>query len=619
TDENGIPLDGYVDIQYPDGTIQSVATSDLQQWVDAANTRRVEQFDNERQAQRAAADEAARQADQSGLTNPNRRTDLMPDDYKMPYDNRPVRASRYIESENGTGGTLYQDENGIDAIVIAAIDNNNYVGYFREYDEQGQPTNRWSAKFQNGSGMRENHRDMMLTAQELLPAGHELTEHTSVSTDGLRNLANQLKHGYELQYDEQGNIITTEVAVNMMARENELGLSDYEPGSIDPARVTSEEYKEASTRLIPYMEALGLSKFNIHWEDGTLYVDHPILRRADTPQQEVQPTVPENAETVLNSEENTEIISPSVDELKVPTENRDLGTETVPRTENSVENVQQTADDGFIPIDPELINSRTDENGNIIWNEPQQEQSRSEEPRQSALSRVPLNENGKPDFGAVDADTAWDAIVEKTSNEAMAQSFADNMVAASEAELKKAEKVKTKPTTDIDEFIAADTERIANIDRAKTALDHWKKVAGTKQRRQAEADAVRNAEMRKRAEEARVKAEQERAEREEAERIEREALNGVPDWSRDTPQDARARGYRRNGPQKVDRQENVASVQGKEIEVKFGDNELPKGHATIIDASTLQPSHIQGSRNPAHFLDEAQPKERDDAASILSA
>lgn len=528
TDENGIPLDGYVDIQYPDGTIQSVATSDLQQWVDAANTRRVEQFDNERQAQRAAADEAARQADQSGLTNPNRHTDLMPDDYKTPYDNRPVRASRYIESENGTGGTLYQDENGNDAVVIAAIDDNNYVGYFREYDEQGNPTNRWSAKFQNGSGIRENHRDMMLTAQELLPAGHELTEHTSVSTDGLRNLANQLKHGYELQYDEQGNIVTTEVAVNMMARDNTLGLSDYEPGSIDPARVSSEEYREAASRLIPYMEALGLSKFNIHWEDGTMYVDHPILKRADTPQQEVQPVVTENAETVPNSDENTEI----------PTENRDLASETVPKTENSVENVQQTADDGFIPIDPALINSRTDENGNIIWDEPQQEQSRSEEHKQSALSRVPLNEKGKPDFGAVDADTAWDAIVEKTSNEAMAQSFAENMVAASEAELKKAEKVKTQPTTDLDEFIAADSERIANIDRAKTALDHWKKVAGTKQRRQAEADAVRSAEMRKRAEEARIKAEQEREEREEAERWEAEK-RGLDKRLRDTAESVR--------------------------------------------------------------------------------
>ncbi len=611
-DENGMPVGGSVDIQYPDGTIQSIETSELQERADVAAEGRVADFAEERDAERekaAVSDSRPQHGEESGLDNPGRRTDLMPDDYKTPYDNRPVRATRYIESENGTGGTLYQDENGNDAVVIAAIDNNNYVGYFREYDEQGNPTNRWSAKFQNGSGIRENHRDMMLTAQELLPAGHELTEHTSVSTDGLRNLANQLKHGYELQYDEQGNIVTTEVAVNMMARDNALGLSDYEPGSIDPARVSSEEYKEAASRLIPYMEALGLSKFNIHWEDGTMYVDHPILKRADTPQQEVQPVVTENAETVPNSDENTEI----------PTENRDLATENVPKTEKSVENVQQTADDGFIPIDPALINSRTDENGNIIWDEPRQEQTQTEEPKQSALSRVPLNEKGKPDFGAVDADTAWDAIVEKTTNEAMAQSFADNMVAASEAELKKAEKVKTKPTTDIDEFIAADTERIANIDRAKTALDHWKKVAGTKQRRQAEEDAVRSAEMRKRAEEARVKAEQERAEREEAERIEREALNGVPDWSRDTPQDARARGYRRNGPQKVDRQENVTSVQGKEIEVKFSDKELPKGHAAIIDAGLLQPSHIQGSRNPLHFLDEAQPKERDDAASVLSA
>lgn len=475
TDENGIPLDGYVDIQYPDGTIQSVATSDLQQLVDAANTRRVEQFDNERQAQRAAADEAARQADQSGLTNPNRRTDLMPDDYKTPYDNRPVRATRYIESENGTGGTLYQDENGNDAVVIAAIDNNNYVGYFREYDEEGNPTNRWSAKFQNGSGLRENHRDMMLTAQELLPAGHELTEHTSVSTDGLRNLANQLKHGYELQYDEQGNIVTTEVAVNMMARDNTLGLSDYEPGSIDPARVSSEEYKEAASRLIPYMEALGLSKFNIHWEDGTMYVDHPILKRADTPQQEVQPIVTENAETVPNSAEN-----------------RDLGTETVPKTENSVDNAQQTADDGFIPIDPELINSRTDENGNIIWEEPEREAVPDEEPGQSALSRVPVDENGKPQFTEVDSDTAWDGLVEKTRDEDKAQAFAQMQVKRAETALSKAEKSKSKETDDIDEFMAAEDERQAVIDRARGVLEQWRAIAGTRQRR---LDAEKEAEL----------------------------------------------------------------------------------------------------------------------------
>ena len=511
TDENGIPLDGYVDIQYPDGTIQSVATSDLQQWVDVANTRRVTQFADEREARR----EAQRKEDEEAY---NSVASVVAGEWLIGSGENSISSADY----------LVKALSGLYPLASEAIER---------------------IRVENG-------------------------ERLSASIDDFVSDPSAWNSVIGSIRDNIFAIYNSQEAVDILD-----DILQYPKGA--PYKVGQE---------------LSMRLEQLHAENESTPLPMP-------------PGVPNSDESVPNSDENTEI----------PTENRDLASETVPKTENSVENVQQTADDGFIPIDPELINSRTDENGNIIWDEPQQEQSRSEEHKQSALSRVPLNEKGKPDFGAVDADTAWDAIVEKTSNEAMAQSFADNMVAASEAELKKAEKVKTKPTTDIDEFIAADTERIANIDRAKTALDHWKKVAGTKQRRQAEADAVRNAEMRKRAEEARVKAEQERAEREEAERIEREALNGVPDWSRDTPQDARARGYRRNGPQKVDRQENVASVQGKEIEVKFGDNELPKGHATIIDASTLQPSHIQGSRNPAHFLDEAQPKERDDAASILSA
>ena len=495
-DEEGLPVDGSVDVQYADGTIQSVVTSELQQMVDAASSQRVEQYDREREAQRAAADEAARQADQSGLTNPNRRTDLMPDDYKTPYDNRPVRATRYIESENGTGGTLYQDENGNDAVVIAAIDNNNYVGYFREYDEQGNPTNQWSAKFQNGSGLRENHRDMMLTAQELLPAGHELTEHTSVSTDGLRNLANQLKHGYELQYDEHGNIVTTEVAVNMMARDNTLGLSDYEPGSIDPARVSSEEYKEAASRLIPYMEALGLSKFNIHWEDGTMYVDHPILKRADTPQQAEQATVPENAETVPNPSENA-VSSPS--EAAQPITDGETVAETV------------STDDGFIPIDPEI---KPDENGVIDVSTPvavnADAEISDEEPKLSALSRVPTDESGEPIYERAEPDTAWDALVEQTEgDEDIAMEVVSDIVAEKENDFKAAEKAFKKVKEGKPEAVKGEgkptmAERIAakrmskdalakaqeELDHAKSILERWQLIAGTRQRR---IDAEKNA------------------------------------------------------------------------------------------------------------------------------
>ena len=117
------------------------------------------------------------------------------------------------------------------------------------------------------------------------------------------------------------------------------------------------------------------------------------------------------------------------------------------------------------------------------------------------------------------------------------------------------------------------------------------------------------------------KAEEEklRAEREEAERKEREALNGVPDIVEDVPKDARARGYRRVNGHKVDRQGPLQAVQGKEVNVKFSNDVVVPGNVTVIDASLLQSSHIQGVRNPLHFIDEAQPKERNDEASVLSA
>lgn len=201
----------------------------------------------------------------------------------------------------------------------------------------------------------------------------------------------------------------------------------------------------------------------------------------------------------------------------------------------------------------------------------------------------------------------------------MAQSVADGMVADKEAVLKKVEKTKSAGGNTIAEKIAAEKERKAAIDAAKQELSIWQKIAGTANRRKMEADAER----RRIADEAAAlrKAEEEklRAEREEAERKEREALNGVPDIVEDVPKDARARGYRRVNGHKVDRQEPLQAVQGKEVNVKFSNDVVAPGNVTVIDASLLQPSHIQGVRNPLHFIDEAQPKERNDEASVLSA
>ena len=238
----------------------------------------------------------------------------------------------------------------------------------------------------------------------------------------------------------------------------------------------------------------------------------------------------------------------------------------------------------------------------------------------SALDRIPKDEQGQPIYEQVDSDTAWDAIVEQTEgDEAMAQNVADAMVTDKEAELKKIEKAKPKSGVSIAEKIAAERERKAAVDAARQQVEIWKKIAGTANRRK---QAVED-ERRRAADEAaalrRAEEERLRAEREEAERIEREALNGVPDMVDDVPKDARARGYRRVNGHKIDRQEPIPVVQGKEVAVKFSDNTIPSGHIAVIDASMLQPSHIAGMRNPLHFIDEAQPKERIDDASVLSA
>ena len=238
----------------------------------------------------------------------------------------------------------------------------------------------------------------------------------------------------------------------------------------------------------------------------------------------------------------------------------------------------------------------------------------------TALERIPKDESGQPLYGQTDPETAWDAIVEQTEGDTnMAQTVADDMVSDLEAGVKKAEKTKTKSGGSIAEKIVAEKERAAVIEQAKATLAHWRKIAAVNRMREA---AIQAEEQRKADEVARVRKEQEekaRAEQEEAERIKREALNGVPDFVEDKATDARARGYRRVNGDKVDRQEPINATKGKEVQVKFDDDNIPTGHVAIIEANQLQPSHKNGQRNPQHFIDEAQPKERKDDASVGAA
>ena len=274
-----------------------------------------------------------------------------------------------------------------------------------------------------------------------------------------------------------------------------------------------------------------------------------------------------------------------------------------------------------------MTKAPTDVAENTITQQPQQQEDtensvEKEAPQQqtTAFERIPKDESGQPLYEQTDPETAWDAIVEQTEGDtSMAQTVADDMVSDLEAGVKKAEKTKTKSGGSIAEKIAAEKKRAEVIEQAKATLAHWKKIAAVNRMREA---AIQAEKQRKADEVVRVRKEQEdkvHAEQEEAERIKRETLNGVPDFVEDKATDARARGYRRVNGDKVDRQEPIDATIGKEIQVKFDDDNIPTGHVAIIEANQLQPSHKNGQRNPQHFIDEAQPKERKDDASVGAA
>lgn len=237
---------------------------------------------------------------------------------------------------------------------------------------------------------------------------------------------------------------------------------------------------------------------------------------------------------------------------------------------------------------------------------------------------MPMKEDGEEDWQAVSPERAHTYIFNEAGlSRAEGNDFVAANREAAESSLKKAQSAQMpKMGKSIKAFNEAKGKRQEKIDEAKRTLDYWNQI----QEIQKGIERVENdergridAEKRRQLAALQAETERKRAEQEEAARRNAEALNGVPDMVDDTPQAARARGYRRVNGYKVDRQEPVQGLQGKEVSIKFSDNVMPQGRVAVINASQLQPSHVGGQRNPLHFIDEGQPKERNDRASIAAS
>lgn len=295
------------------------------------------------------------------------------------------------------------------------------------------------------------------------------------------------------------------------------------------------------------------------------------------PTNEQPATVPNQSENVLNSTETPQN----------PTENAVSPAESVPNPATPVENVQETP-------------------------------APTAEP--TPLQRIPRDAKGEPIFEqAENPEHGWDALVEFAEGDAAtAKEIADTMAEEKRKAYEKAQKQKPKGKTPT-EILASKKANAGALAQAESEYNFWQKIAGVEKNRH---DAIRSqqeAEARLRAAE---RAEAQKAEREaneEAERREREASEGIPEMHLDTPENARKRGARRYQGEIYKRQEPLQGVVGNEVEVKFSQNDLPKGRVVVIEAEQLQPSHIQGQLNPMFFINEAQPKDRAEGVSATAA
>ena len=193
-------------------------------------------------------------------------------------DVAPVPTS--VTERNGIEFVEFSNpKTGVVDVIVTGKSDNDFVGFYRIY-ENGKATNKWSSKFENQSRNKEDFKTMIGGVQEMLPQGHEYTEKTSISTDGLRVWYQQLIRGYELQYDNKGKLITNKVNINGDSIVNDLGIA-VNKGNFDNISVTnSSDMKKVKAALLPYLEKFGLNESNISFVNGTVEIDLPVLKKS---------------------------------------------------------------------------------------------------------------------------------------------------------------------------------------------------------------------------------------------------------------------------------------------------------------------------------------------------
>jgi GNAT superfamily N-acetyltransferase len=243
------------------------------------------------------------------------RKDLFPDESRFANEVGQSGENSQISSYkevNGIGLSEYSNpKNGLVDVIMTGTSGNDYVGYIRIY-ENGKPTNRWTSKMSNKSGNKANFKAMITEAQKLLPEGHEYTETTNISLDGLRVYANSLSRDYEIATDEDGKPITNNVELNnatlaaLQGAKNQQETEDLFDTKRGITRDEFNQIKEQVNKLLPNTRLLFDSA------NGIVTIQLPVLKSTKK-----QSTTKQNEKDNKQStdEANREVVLDRVSEI----------------------------------------------------------------------------------------------------------------------------------------------------------------------------------------------------------------------------------------------------------------------------------------------------------------
>ena len=146
---------------------------------------------------------------------------------------------------------------------------------------------------ENKSQNKANIKTMLAEVQKLLPAGHEYTEKTNISLEGLKTYAQQLKYGYEILLDKDGKPVVNQIILNkasVSALQNAKSQKEIDDLYNSYENLTRAEYNEIKAKINALMPEARVLPFNE--TKGTINIDLPVLKSTKT----VEPTTSNQSE-----------------------------------------------------------------------------------------------------------------------------------------------------------------------------------------------------------------------------------------------------------------------------------------------------------------------------------